>query len=77
MKKMDFQLWNAICILDLDIFDSSVVISCCSKWGVGLVVVGLEAPLAAGLANDLVKARIISFGPSTEDAALEGSKSFI
>ncbi|KAK9153227.1 hypothetical protein Sjap_000707 [Stephania japonica] len=46
-------------------------------WAVGLVVVGPEAPLVAGLANDLVKAGIPTFGPSSEAAALEGSKDFM
>lgn len=68
---------NATCIPDLDIFDGSAVISFCRKWGVGLVVVGPEAPLVSGLANDLVKAGIPTFGPSAEAAALEGSKDFM
>ena len=68
---------DATCISDLDISDSSAVISFCHKWGVGLVVVGPEAPLVAGLSNDLVKAGIPSFGPSSEAAALEGSKNFM
>ncbi|KAJ0047512.1 hypothetical protein Pint_14962 [Pistacia integerrima] len=41
------------------------------------VVVGPEAPLVAGLSNDLVKAGIPTFGPSSEAAALEGSKNFM
>lgn len=49
----------------------------CQKWGVGLVVIGPEAPLVAGLSNDLVKAGIPTFGPSSEAAALEGSKNFM
>ncbi|KAF6151172.1 hypothetical protein GIB67_037380 [Kingdonia uniflora] len=68
---------DATCISDLDISDSSAVISFCQKWGVGLVVVGPEAPLVAGLANDLVKVGIPTFGPSAEAAALEGSKDFM
>ncbi|PSS02906.1 Phosphoribosylamine--glycine ligase [Actinidia chinensis var. chinensis] len=68
---------DATCISDLNIFDSSAVISFCQKWGIGLVVVGPEAPLVAGLANDLVKAGIPTFGPSSEAAALEGSKNFM
>ncbi|XP_058224186.1 phosphoribosylamine--glycine ligase-like isoform X2 [Rhododendron vialii] len=68
---------DAMCISDLDILDSSAVISFCQKWGVGLVVVGPEAPLVAGLANDLVKSGIPTFGPSSEAAALEGSKTFM
>lgn len=68
---------DATCIPDLDIFDSSAVISFCSKWGVGMVVVGPEAPLVSGLTNDLVKAGIPTFGPSSEAAALESSKNFM
>lgn len=68
---------DATCISDLDIFNSSDVISFCRKWGVGLVVVGPEAPLVSGLANDLVEAGIPTFGPSSEAAALEGSKNFM
>ncbi|KAJ6834513.1 phosphoribosylamine--glycine ligase [Iris pallida] len=68
---------NATCISDLNISDSSAVISFCRKWGVGLVVIGPEAPLVAGLANDLGKAGIPAFGPSSEAAALEGSKDFM
>ncbi|CAI9101535.1 OLC1v1038884C1 [Oldenlandia corymbosa var. corymbosa] len=68
---------DATCISDLDVLDSSAVISFCRNWGVGLVVVGPEAPLVAGLANDLVEAGIPTFGPSSEAAALEGSKNFM
>ncbi|QCE07369.1 phosphoribosylamine--glycine ligase [Vigna unguiculata] len=68
---------NATCISDLDISDGASVISFCQKRGVGLVVVGPEAPLVAGLTNELVKAGIPTFGPSAEAAALEGSKNFM
>ena len=71
------QSGDATCIPDLDITSSKAVISFCRNWGVGLVVVGPEAPLVAGLANDLVKAGIPTFGPSSEAAALEGSKDFM
>uniref|UniRef100_A0A0C9RHH8 phosphoribosylamine--glycine ligase n=1 Tax=Wollemia nobilis TaxID=56998 RepID=A0A0C9RHH8_9CONI len=68
---------DATCISDLDILNSSAVISFCQKWGVGLVVVGPESPLVAGLVNDLVEAGIPAFGPSSKAAALEGSKEFM
>lgn len=68
---------DATCVSDLNIADSSAVISFCRKWGVGLVVVGPEAPLVAGLTNDLVKAGILTFGPTVEASALEGSKDFM
>ncbi|KAI4298941.1 hypothetical protein L6164_032446 [Bauhinia variegata] len=68
---------NVTCIADLDIYDGAAVVSFCRQWGVGLVVVGPEAPLVSGLVNNLVKAGIPTFGPSTEAAALEGSKNFM
>ncbi|KAH9750887.1 phosphoribosylamine--glycine ligase [Citrus sinensis] len=68
---------DATCIADLDVLDGDAVISFCRKWSVGLVVVGPEAPLVSGLANKLVKAGIPTFGPSSEAAALEGSKNFM
>lgn len=68
---------DATCIESLNISDSSSVIAFCHEWEIGLVVIGPEAPLVAGLANDLVKAGIFAFGPSSEAAALEGSKDFM
>ena len=44
--------------------------------GVDLVVVGPEAPLVAGLADDLAAAGIPCFGPRRDAARLEGSKAF-
>jgi len=41
-----------------------------------LVVVGPEAPLVAGLADELRRRGIAVFGPGAEAARLEGSKSF-
>jgi phosphoribosylamine---glycine ligase len=44
--------------------------------GVGLVVVGPEAPLVAGLVDALADAGVPAFGPRAAAAALEGSKAF-
>lgn len=44
---------------------------------IGFVVVGPEAPLAAGLVDALEKAGIAAFGPSAAAARLESSKSFM
>jgi phosphoribosylamine---glycine ligase len=44
--------------------------------GADLVVVGPEAPLVAGVADDLRKAGFVVFGPSAAAAQLEGSKAF-
>ncbi|XP_045813711.1 phosphoribosylamine--glycine ligase isoform X1 [Trifolium pratense] len=68
---------NATCISELDVYDGAAVESFCRERGVGLVVVGPEAPLVAGLSNYLGKAGIPTFGPSAEAAALEGSKNFM
>ncbi|MCW2986216.1 MAG: purD [Conexibacter sp.] len=43
---------------------------------IGLVVIGPEAPLVAGLADRLEAAGIAHFGPSAAAAQLEGSKAF-
>jgi phosphoribosylamine---glycine ligase len=43
---------------------------------VDLVVVGPEAPLVAGLVDELAEAGIAAFGPSKEAARIEGSKAY-
>jgi phosphoribosylamine---glycine ligase len=44
---------------------------------VDLVVVGPEAPLCAGLVDELTTAGILAYGPSKAAAQLEGSKAFM
>lgn len=65
----------ATCI-PLDITDHAAVARFCKDESIGLVVIGPEAPLVAGLADDLVSAGIKVFGPSKAAAQLEGSKGF-
>ncbi|MCB1429109.1 MAG: phosphoribosylamine--glycine ligase, partial [Nitratireductor sp.] len=60
----------------LDVADHAAVISFCRDRKIGLVVVGPEVPLVAGLADDLEKAEIAAFGPSAKASQLEGSKGF-
>jgi phosphoribosylamine--glycine ligase len=60
----------------LDVADHDAVIRFCKDNAIGLVVIGPEAPLVAGLADDLEAAGIKVFGPSREAARLEGSKGF-
>ena len=60
----------------LDIADHAAVIAFCRDTDIGFVVVGPEAPLVAGLADDLAATRIKVFGPSKAAAQLEGSKGF-
>ncbi len=60
----------------LDIMDARAVIDFCRVMAVGFVVVGPEAPLVAGLADEISAAGIKVFGPSKAAARLEGSKAF-
>ncbi len=60
----------------LDIDDPAEVIAFCRQHDIGLVVIGPEAPLVAGLADNLRAAGIKTFGPSKAAAQLEGSKHF-
>ena len=63
-------------IVALDVNDASAVAGFCKINGIGLVVVGPEAPLVAGLADALRGEGIKVFGPSAAAARLEGSKGF-
>lgn len=63
-------------IAALDIADHAAVIAFCRGEKIDLVVVGPEAPLVAGIADDLRAAGIKVFGPSKAAARLEGSKGF-
>lgn len=60
----------------LDIADHRAVADFCRLQGVGLVAVGPEGPLVAGIVDDLTAAGIKAFGPSKAAAQLEGSKAF-
>ena len=56
--------------------DHAAVVAFVKDKGIGLVVVGPEAPLVAGLADVLRAENIAVFGPSAKAAQLEGSKGF-
>ncbi|KPQ06058.1 MAG: phosphoribosylamine--glycine ligase PurD [Rhodobacteraceae bacterium HLUCCA12] len=56
--------------------DGSLVVQFCEENAVDFVVIGPEAPLAAGVADALVAAGIACFGPSAAAARLEASKAF-
>ena len=60
----------------LDITDHAAVIAFCRASKIDFVVVGPEAPLVAGIVDDLEAAGIKAFGPSKAAAQLEGSKGF-
>jgi len=56
--------------------DCHAIVAFCQRERIELVVVGPEAPLAAGLSDDLAAAGIACFGPSRAAARLESSKGF-
>ncbi len=60
----------------LDLSDHGAVVGFCKANAIDLVVVGPEAPLVAGLVDDLEACGIKAFGPRKEAARLEGSKAF-
>ena len=66
---------EAECV-DLDSSDHRAVIAFAKEKKIDLVVVGPEAPLCAGIVDDLEAAGIRAFGPTKWAARLEGSKGF-
>jgi len=66
----------ATCFPEIKAGDSDALIQLARAEGVGLVVIGPEGPLAAGLADRMREADIPTFGPSAFAAQLESSKSF-
>lgn len=60
----------------VDAADHQAVIDFCRLMKIDLVVIGPEAPLVAGIVDDLQAAGIAVFGPSKAAAQLEGSKGF-
>ena len=56
--------------------DQAALVSLARELRVDLVVVGPEAPLVAGLADELRHRGIAVFGPSAAAARIEGSKAF-
>jgi len=60
----------------LVITDNLAIVALAQKIGVELVVIGPEVPLVNGVADELRRAGIATFGPSKVAAQLEGSKTF-
>jgi phosphoribosylamine--glycine ligase len=60
----------------LAITDNSAIVALAQKIGAELVVIGPEVPLVNGVADELRRAGIATFGPSKVAAQLEGSKTF-
>ncbi len=61
---------------DIDILDGAAVVTFCEANAIDFVIVGPEAPLAAGVADACRSAGLLTFGPSAAAARLEASKAF-
>ncbi|WP_323785151.1 phosphoribosylamine--glycine ligase [Thalassovita sp.] len=61
---------------NLDILNGAAVVNFCEENTIDFVIIGPEAPLAAGVADRLREAGVLVFGPSEAAAKLEASKSF-
>ena len=60
----------------LDIEDSAAMVGFAETNAIDFIIIGPEAPLVAGVSDDLRAAGFLVFGPSKAAAALEGSKHF-
>lgn len=63
-------------LVDISVDDHQALIAFATDKKIDLVVVGPEAPLVAGLADEMRAEGIRVFGPSKAAAQLEGSKGF-
>ena len=61
---------------DIDILDGAAVVGFCEENAIDFVMIGPEAPLAAGVADATRAAGLLTFGPSAAAAQLEASKAF-
>jgi phosphoribosylamine--glycine ligase len=62
--------------VDISATDADRLVKFAKHEGIGLTVVGPEAPLVAGVADAFLAAKLRVFGPTKAAAQLEGSKSF-
>ena len=63
-------------LVPCDPLNNQQVIKLCQQYQIDLVIIGAEAPLANGLADQLERAGFNVFGPSQAAARLESSKIF-
>ena len=60
-------------VADLDVMDADAVLRFVEERKIGLVVIGPEAPLVAGVADGLRAAGVAVFGPNSVGDQLEGT----
>ncbi|MFZ9198270.1 MAG: phosphoribosylamine--glycine ligase [Paracoccaceae bacterium] len=63
-------------VADINILDGASVVTFCEENAIDFVIIGPEAPLAAGVADATRAAGLLTFGPSAAAARLEASKGF-
>jgi phosphoribosylamine---glycine ligase len=63
-------------LLPFPLSDNAAIVAACREHGVDFVIVGPEAPLVAGVVDELAAAGVVAFGPSQAAAQLEGSKGY-
>jgi phosphoribosylamine--glycine ligase len=63
-------------VVDIGAEDIPSLVAFVQRERIGLTVVGPEAPLVAGLADQLRERGFAVFGPGADGALLEGSKAF-
>ncbi len=63
-------------VVPIDLSDHEAVLGLAREQNIDFVVIGPEAPLVAGLVDDLAAAGILAFGPDRVAAQLEGSKAY-
>ncbi len=64
------------CVASVDPLDPAAVVALARREAAELVVIGPEAPLAAGVADALIAAGFAVFGPTAAAARIESSKAF-
>lgn len=63
-------------VKDISVKDHAAIVQFCQTKGIDLVFVGPEDPLADGIADALLAAKIRCFGPTSDGARLEADKSW-
>lgn len=66
---------EAVCY-PINVSDPAAIVALAKKLDANFVIVGPEAPLAAGAVDELSAAGILAYGPTKAGARLEASKSF-
>ncbi|WP_257263448.1 phosphoribosylamine--glycine ligase [Endozoicomonas sp. ONNA2] len=67
---------NKVSNIAIDVLDITRLVEFARAEGIGLTIVGPEAPLVAGVVDQFEQAGLAIFGPSQAAAQLEGSKAF-